>query len=310
MRVPAVNRWLSPADVGRRVSVRRQTPGGLRDSVGILVGWTGAPAGQLQVQIKDGTLVDLPARDVFAARVVPPEVSALALEEIGAVATPPGERERLGDWELRFDGTQIGRTNSVRLVGDPGGDLEDALDYVREWYGRRDARALIQTPVPGALDDQLVAAGWTPHKESVVLTKQLTGPPAIPDPRPSVDVTRAPTPEWLDVAAPDLARGLDRSIARVAHQYFVTNYDDDIPVSVARVALAQPWGVIASVRTLALASRRGHARRLMAAVEATAWSAGSRQLVLQVMTQNAAALSLYADLGYTPHHRYRYFLAP
>ena len=304
-----MNSWLSPADVGRRVTIRRQTPRGLADTVGTLMTWVDAPGGTLFVQTRRGDVAELQALDITAARVVPPEVSALQLQEISEAAMPADEQEMLGDWALRYDGGNIGRANSVRLVGSPHGEVADALDYVREWYARRGARAMVQTPEPSAFGTALLEGDWEPQRECLVMTKELTGLPPVPDPAPDIAVAVAATPEWRAVAAPDLARGLDKSLQRTAHQRFISVFDGGIPVSVGRLVANHGWGIITSVRTVDLATRRGHATTCMAAIEATAWSVGIRNVMLQVLTENAAAQALYTKLGYSIHHRYRYFVA-
>ncbi|MET8141965.1 hypothetical protein ABZU32_16785 [Sphaerisporangium sp. NPDC005288] len=59
---------VSPADVGRRVTVRRADPDGFRDTVGVLESWQD---GLLQVRKRDGTLVSVREEALVAARVVP-----------------------------------------------------------------------------------------------------------------------------------------------------------------------------------------------------------------------------------------------
>ncbi|RBQ18520.1 hypothetical protein DP939_18625 [Spongiactinospora rosea] len=60
---------ISPADVGRRVTVRRRVPGGFRDVVGELISWHG---GVLAVRRRDGELVEIAEDTLAAAKVVPP----------------------------------------------------------------------------------------------------------------------------------------------------------------------------------------------------------------------------------------------
>jgi len=61
---------ITPADVGRRVSVRhRYDATTLTDVVGQLLAWTD---GVLRVERRDGEVVDIAVDDVVAAKVVPP----------------------------------------------------------------------------------------------------------------------------------------------------------------------------------------------------------------------------------------------
>jgi hypothetical protein len=58
---------ITPADVGRRVTVRRRSPEGFRDVVGVLESWND---GVLTVRKRDGTLVSVAEETLAAARVV------------------------------------------------------------------------------------------------------------------------------------------------------------------------------------------------------------------------------------------------
>lgn len=60
---------LTPADVGRRVTVRRALPeGGTTDVLGVLLA---AEASSVTVERKDGTAFEIAREDIVAARVHP-----------------------------------------------------------------------------------------------------------------------------------------------------------------------------------------------------------------------------------------------
>ncbi|WP_113703924.1 hypothetical protein [Nonomuraea lactucae] len=59
---------VTEADVGSRITTRRRVPGGFRDAVGILESWE---SGVLRVRKKDGTVVEIFAETLVAAKVVP-----------------------------------------------------------------------------------------------------------------------------------------------------------------------------------------------------------------------------------------------
>ena len=56
--------------------------------------------------------------------------------------------------------------------------------------------------------------------------------------------------------------------------------------------------------------RRGLGTAVMAALGRWARERGGRRCLLQVVETNAPALSLYARLGFTEHHRYHYRSRP
>ncbi|HEU5158044.1 MAG TPA: hypothetical protein VFU43_13695 [Streptosporangiaceae bacterium] len=61
---------ITPADVGRRISLRRRLPtGGYSDVVGVLESWA---EGTLKVRRRGGELVEVAEATMAAAKVVPP----------------------------------------------------------------------------------------------------------------------------------------------------------------------------------------------------------------------------------------------
>jgi ribosome maturation factor RimP len=61
---------ISPADIGRRVSVRIRLPeGGFTDIVGVVESWDD---GVLTVRRRDGSAVEVAETTIAASRVVPP----------------------------------------------------------------------------------------------------------------------------------------------------------------------------------------------------------------------------------------------
>lgn len=185
---------ITPADVGKRVSVRRLTDPGsggekFTDTVGVLTSWND---GVLVITRRTGESVHIPESSLVAGKVVAATPTrrrgpATGFEELARVmarAWQPVESERLGDWELRASveeipprearpggvvaGRRMGftrRANSVLPLGDPGLPLDEALVRVREWYARRDLPAYIQTATGAAgtqeeLCAELEARGW------------------------------------------------------------------------------------------------------------------------------------------------------
>lgn len=154
---------ISPADVGRRVTIRRRIADRLADVVGIVESWSD---GQLRVVRRSGEQVVVDDDSIVAARVVAPEQSAFAVQRALEAADPPGEVSRLGDWSLRWSETT--GLGSVRVAGDPGMPVEQALGRAEEWYAERAAPAVLQVPRPHLLDVQLGSRGWSATRMGVV----------------------------------------------------------------------------------------------------------------------------------------------
>jgi ribosomal protein S18 acetylase RimI-like enzyme len=78
--------------------------------------------------------------------------------------------------------------------------------------------------------------------------------------------------------------------------------------AIAYCAVHDGLAVIESVVTDPALRRRGHGRHAVASLLAWAWTAGAGAACLQVVADNAPAVSLYRALGFTREvYRYRYF---
>jgi ribosomal protein S18 acetylase RimI-like enzyme len=309
---------ISPADVGRRVTVRRRLDESMAtDVVGHLRTWDGGWAGALVVERRDGTRVEMRAADLLAARVVPPEISAEALQAVAESGWPPEETAPLGDWTLRAAGGVTGRANSVRVAGRPGVALVDALATVERWYADRAVPPLLQVPVPSAYDDGLASLGWVVIRRNVLLAAETGDALARTGRRPDADLVLVrsprPAPEWLALVEPEVdPAALARILARPGAVVFVEARDAATGALLgAGRASAAPsavgrWAGVTSIMTVPEARRRGVATAVVR--ELVAWSAetGCPHTYLQVLEENDTAQRLYADLGFALHHRYVY----
>ncbi|HNM13106.1 MAG TPA: GNAT family N-acetyltransferase, partial [Mycobacterium sp.] len=66
------------------------------------------------------------------------------------------------------------------------------------------------------------------------------------------------------------------------------------------------WLGISAVHVPGEHRRRGHARALCRALLAWGADRGAERVYVQVLTDNAAAIALYASLGFGLHHHHRY----
>lgn len=194
---------ITPADVGKRVSVRSLTgPDEPRatftDTVGMLTSWTD---GVLKITRRDGTSVSLQEASVVAGKTVPPPArrrggpaaSISELQEVAARGWPALETERLGEWTLRAspltghetEAAESGagrlrdgftaRANSVLPLGDSGLGPVAALRAATRWYAARGLPAKVQVvtgtgpaappagPGPDAVTDPRLIAALDEH---------------------------------------------------------------------------------------------------------------------------------------------------
>jgi len=310
---------LSPADVGRRVTVRHRLDDRvLTDVVGTLLAWSSGWSGRLVVERRDGASVAVAATSVVAAKVVPPQLSAEALQAVAESGWPPDERAELGGWTLRASGGVTDRANSVRVAGRPGLPLDATLERVARWYGDRRLPPLLQLPVPSAYDDPLAARGWVVARRTVLRTASTADVRRVATAAPGVVTVRSTTPsaQWLALAEPDLdPDALTRILVRPAGVVFVEARDAStgLLLGTGRASPAGSpvgrWAGVTSILTAPTARRRGVARAVMG--ELAAWAEENRcpHSYLQTPASNEPAAAPYDALGFVAHHTYAYLAA-
>ncbi|OKK20735.1 acetyltransferase [Streptomyces sp. CB00455] len=314
---------ITPADVGKRVSVRRVEHGSggspeFTDTVGVLTSWN---EGVLLITRKDGRSVRIAEQALVAGKVVPPAPArrrgpAASFEELAPVMArswQPLESERLGGWTLRAAAGFTRRANSVLPLGDPGMPLDDALARVGAWYAGRGLPAYVQAAT-GAVGTQelligeLERRGWASEVSAEVRTGALAPVGDVDAPAAGdVRLTRAPDEEWLArygrVADPDLAR---RMLVEGPSVWFAA-----LPGgrAVGRCVVDGRWAGFAAVTVDPAYRRQGLATAVMAALARRALEEGASAAWLQVETDNPGALALYDGLGFATHHMYHHYRA-
>lgn len=235
------------------------------------------------------------------------------LELACARAWPPLVCRPLGQWQLRASDGFTGRANSALALGDPGVPMKQALEAVCEFAHSHRVDALVQAVYGSEIEAALAAAGWVPHvhypagHEVAVLlgplpeiTASASGPECV--------VLDAPTEAWWELV---VGRGeptpAQRHVLAAPGAGFGLAVLDGTTVGAVRVAAACSVLHIGRLEVVPEYRRRGFAAALLGA--AGDW-ARERELtagVLQVSVHNHAAMALYARLGFTEHHRYRYW---
>nr|WP_169731943.1 GNAT family N-acetyltransferase [Glycomyces arizonensis] len=287
-----------------------------RDVIGELIDVGG---NRLRVLPPEGTVVTVDAADVVAARAVGPRPTPfsqiLELERLLAATWPAVETAEAGGWLLRYSEGYSRRANSalpiygsasvaVGALTQPDAGLDAALARVERWYAERGARALVSVALPLSrrLDKALAARGWKAEGETAVLTKDAEGGDYTSD----AVITHIISDDLLeqmgrgrpDVAAKVLGSGPNRAYAEIRR--------DGALVARGRAAIEGGTAAVTGIGTLPAYRRRGLGGEVLEALTAWAADAGARRIALQVETDNAAALALYARLGFTERYRYHY----
>lgn len=308
----------APGRDTRRVSLRRRLAavegGGASDVVGHVI----AEADDEIVLLPESSgPVAVPRAAITALREVPeqavrPSSSPDKIERMLDRTWLGIERARLGGWVLRASRGVTGRANSVLVAGDPGVDIERAIELAAQFYDRHGLPMRFQVVLgeeggPQGLPTR--PGGWTLRGGADVLVTDLR----------RVDVAGASTvdAEWRFSEAPDdawfsLWRGGGttddaRSEVTAAPAVFVTCLGDDgAPVAVGRIGLTADWCVLSCLDVAPHRRRAGIGRATTFAMLEYARARGARFAALQVEDGNDAATALYEGLGFTKHHRYAY----
>jgi GNAT superfamily N-acetyltransferase len=206
---------LQRCDVGHRVVVRQSVSAGengrplFTDVLGELVELDDA---RIVVRKDDGTDWVVALADVAAAKRIPPRPARYSeiatLERAADRAWRAPDTELLGEWLLRAADGFTNRANSALPVGDPGMDLDEAIDACVRWYLGRTLTPRITVPLPLRRDvaRALLARGWVGQPPVLVQAATLADVLAAPGAPPrsegggwSVELSRRPSPGFLKI---------------------------------------------------------------------------------------------------------------
>ncbi|GGP34450.1 MULTISPECIES: GNAT family N-acetyltransferase [Streptomyces] len=316
---------ITPADVGKRVSVRRRTDNGgsgaeFTDVVGVLTSWND---GVVSITRKSGESVHIVESSLVAGKVVPAAPArrrgpAASFEELAAVtarAWQPVESEALGDWRLRAAGGFTRRANSVLPLGDPGLPLGEALGRVRRWYEERGLPAYIQTATGAEGTQELLSAeleghGWRREGSAEVRIAALAPVGDREAEVAAVRLTREPDAAWLaryqrfSTSGPHVLRVLGSGPS----VWFATvPGSGDAPDAIGRCVVDGRWAGFMAVEVAPEQRRRGLATAVMTALARRALDEGASAAWLQVEEDNEGARALYDGMGFAGHHRYHHY---
>ncbi|MFJ4570293.1 GNAT family N-acetyltransferase [Streptomyces sp. NPDC088846] len=318
---------ITPADVGKRVSVRRMSERGSQgakftDTVGVLTSWD---HGVLSITAKSGDSVRITESTLVAGKVVPaaparrrgPAASFDELAPVCARAWPPEESEPLGDWRLRAARGFTRRANSVLPLGDPGMPLDEALGHVGRWYAERDLPAYVQTATGAEGTQELLCAeleerGWRREVTAEVRIAALAPIGDLDAEVSRVRLSRDLDEAWLsryqrfETPGPHVLKVL-RGGPSVWFATVPGEAGGAASAAIGRCVVDGRWAGFMAVEVDPAQRRRGLASGVMAALARKALDEGASAAWLQVEADNDGARALYEGMGFAVHHRYHHF---
>jgi ribosomal protein S18 acetylase RimI-like enzyme len=302
--MPALGRlFITPADLGRKISIRYHSDGQLTDVVGTLVKWQDE---KFTVLNKHKAEVSVAALDIFAAKVVAPEVSAAWVQSMALKVWQAKEVENLGDWVLQATGGATSRVNSALLVGLPNESVEISLEKIINWYQARDLTPLVHLSSPGIFDTTLKSFNFKKTYLIDFLTKKADSIKPVIDFTIEEDLSS----EWLQVVNQNNGEGRkvdDFTLKSGDFVRFISLKQDGKICATARLAAESGFALVTNLWVSESLRNQKIAQNLMQAVELLATSVNLDQIWLQVLRTNKPAQNLYKKIGYQLHHQYRYW---
>jgi ribosomal protein S18 acetylase RimI-like enzyme len=234
------------------------------------------------------------------------------LEPIADDAWPARERATLGGWRLNATSGHSMRINACWPLGAPDRDAEAAIDATESWLRARGLPPRFKLTdgafAPADLEQMLTARGYGPCKETVVMLGPTGGPA-----QGRVGVAAQPDDAFEAVftaTAGDPEDGRERleTLRRIPEPARFARLDvDGAPAAIGASAISSGFAGIFGMRTAPAHRRQGLARLVLRALLAEAATLGADRAWLQVEADNAPAIALYADEGFEPAYRYRYW---
>jgi ribosomal protein S18 acetylase RimI-like enzyme len=304
---------ITPADVGKRVSVRQLTEVAdghptFTDTVGLLASWD---EGVVHITRRTGETVRIAESSLVAGKIVPPapvrrgtavpEATDEELDAIASRAWPATETAALGGWTLRAAGGFTRRANSALVAGDPGLPLDEALAEVVRWYGERGTTPYLQLPDSSPYAAEVAARGWVREADTLIRTAPLAPLTRLPD--GPVTLSRTPDAAWLAAyhRTGDLAEAALGVVCGGPSVWFAT-----MPGAIGRAVVEGRWALFGAVEVMPSHRRRGLATVIMGALARRAAEEGATAAYLQVEADNDGARALYDRMGFGDHHPYHY----
>lgn len=249
--------------------------------------------------------------------------SSWPAEEAAINGFPPLRQVVVDGWMLRFSQGVRRTANSATPLREPVGGMDEVVAIAEALYAAQNQPTIFRLPsfLDARIDRDLESRGYTAEGESCIIEGPLDPIVAAAAPFGGADgvlLLPRPTDEWFAAMArlqgqrPEFHAGYREIVSGVILPAAFAL----LPVDGEAAALA--YGTIhrgmlcfESVVTDAVQRRRGHSRRVLAALARWARGNDAVKATLQVEAPNTPARNLYHAVGMTTElHRYHYRRAP
>lgn len=304
--------------IGQRLTLRLHDPeGGYRDLVGVLESAT-------TIRKRSGEIVEFDPQQIAIVHPIKEIVSkagsgaplSLRIAELEALSTltwPPREIKEMGQWRIRISDGVTYRANSVFVAGpppfgEPGLDIDDAIDQVEKIYAASELPAVFHliTPTYKEFADYLLNKGWKEKVGAAFMVCDITDSTDIAETLLKKNLTLrnedSPTPEFL-------ALHQDEILETIMNAYparYLSICSDGITIATARMAISESWAIVTRLIVSESHRRQGLAELLMQACLGYSRAEGVQKMCLQVDRSNTGAEALYEKMGFRVHHTYSF----
>lgn len=237
-----------------------------------------------------------------------------AYEELQGNAWPVFQTLCSDGWLLRFGRGYTKRANSAYPLYPAALGLDEKIAECEDFYRNKGQDVIFKmtaASLPVGLDDELEGRGYRRTDEVSIQTLTLGSLPAVQTGK--LRTSREMSAEWLDVfcaLTPERAKEKEkiRELFRLPLppcRYGLLEMDGQIVACGLAVQQGEYVGLFDIVIDPAC-RRLGYGEALLLHMLKQAAEDGARVAYLQVLADNAAALSLYAKLGFTEKYKQWY----
>ena len=256
------------------------------------------------------------------------------LEKIAADGHKALETEEYKDWELRYSKGYTGRSNSIRIMGDPieviNKDVEDNLRYAEEEYAKRGLPPMFKlTDADKTFSDYLESHGYKVKNPTDVMMLPLNGADYLIKVSGNIDdivksvvtvpgeIDYSATPdgwfepyfefeEMTDKTQQDLCRQIHSNVT-VDKVYIKVLYKDCV-AAVASLAIEDGYSLLHNVVVDPALRGKSLGKKLCWAAILKSKAEEADYSYLQVVETNEVALNLYKKFGYEKLYTYWYMV--